>query len=125
MKKLLLVTALMLATSPAYAWVKVTNMSGKPQSVTIESAGSRMSQNIAPGVTENLLITDGMISLNDPATIAQAQRAEPGVGGKIFGDMIASNRTSRIPASHGETYVIWPDGRILLQTRKGRSGWSF
>jgi|GEM_PF-3533819 len=118
-KAVMMGMAALLVSMPAHAWVRVTNLSGTPQSVTYSTAGTDTRKVIAHYETITFVGNEGMLSLNDPATIAKAQNAEPGVGGKVLGDIIGSNRTSRIPAVNGDRYVIWPDGRLLIQKRLG------
>ncbi|MFZ4125064.1 MAG: hypothetical protein ACOYJ2_03210 [Rickettsiales bacterium] len=125
MKKVVMFTMAVLATSPAFAWVKVTNLSGQPQSVTYSVAGSDVTKVIAPNMTEHFMGTEGMLALNGAQAIAKAQSAKPGPAGALLGDVVASNRTSRIPAENDSSFVIWPDGRLLLQTRKDQGSYDF
>ena len=118
MKKLVMIsmTALLVST-PAHAWVRVTNLSGEPQSVSFASGGSNTTQVIMHNRSSTFLGSEGMLALNDPKTIAKAQNAQPGIAGKLLGDLVASNRTSGIPTEDGDSYVVWPDGRLLSQKR--------
>lgn len=109
--------ALLLASAPANAFIKVTNLSGTPQSVSFSVAGSDTTRVVAANETMHFIGLDGMLALNDPSTIARAKTATPGPAGKLLGDLVASNRTSRIPARDGDIFVIWPDGRMIIQRR--------
>ncbi|MBN8544454.1 MAG: hypothetical protein J0M34_09355 [Alphaproteobacteria bacterium] len=123
-KSILLLTALMVA-QPAYALVKVTNLSGAPQTVIFSSAGNDISRVLAPNATEHFRGAEGMLALGDAATIARAKAAKPGAMGELLGDLVAANRTSRIPAADGDIFVVWPDGRLLLQGRKPKGSYSW
>jgi hypothetical protein len=118
MKKFMVLCLLVLMATPAFAWVKVTNLSGKPQRVTFSMSGGDITRVVAPDRTEMFVGTEGMLALNDPATIAQAKAAKPGPAGALLGDVVAANRTSRIPTTNGDTFVIWPDGRMLIQSSR-------
>jgi hypothetical protein len=109
--------AMVLASMPAHAWVKVTNLSGQPQSVTYSSAGNHETQIIAPDATEYFRGVEGMLAINGAQAIEKAQRAKSGVLSEALGDVAATNRASRIPTEEGDVFVIWPDGRMLLQKR--------
>jgi hypothetical protein len=114
---LLLVAAVVTGASDAFAFVRVVNLSGQPQTVAFWFAGTNTVRTIAPNETAFFRGSEGMLSLVIPEDIARASAAEPGIGGRVFGDVIASNRTSRIPASNGDTFAIWQDGRLLIQRR--------
>ncbi len=114
---ILLLVASVMGASDAFAFVRVANLSGRPQTVAFWFAGTNTIKTIAPNETVFFTGSDGMLSLLTPEEIERARKAEPGVGGRILGDLIASNRTSRIPASNGDTFAIWPDGRLLIQRR--------
>jgi hypothetical protein len=125
MRRLVMTILLMGFASHAQAMVQVTNLSGTPQAVTFHFAGSDTTETIAPNATARFSGGDGMLSLVKPEQKAKASSAKPGVGGRIFGDMIAANRTERIPARRGDAFVVWPDGRLLIQQRgvgTGRGG---
>jgi hypothetical protein len=114
---ILLLVASVMGASDAFAFVRVANLSGRTQTVAFWFAGTNTVKTIAPNETVFFTGSDGMLSLVSPEEIERAREAEPGVGGRIFGDIIASNRTSRIPASNGDSFAIWPDGRLLIQRR--------
>lgn len=125
MKKFGVFAAALLVATPAMAWVKVTNLSGAPQSVTLSSAGSATTRIIADQQTEMFIATEGMLSLNDPETIRKAQTAKPGPLGELLGDVVAANRASDIPAKPGSSFVIWPDGRLMVQRHRHTGGYSW
>ena len=114
---ILLLVASVMGASDAFAFVRVANLSGRTQTVAFWFAGTNTVKTIAPNETVFFTGSDGMLSLLTPDEIERASKAEPGVGGRILGDLIASNRTSRIPASQGDAFAIWPDGRLLIQQR--------
>lgn len=115
MKKYLVFGAALLMATPAMAWIKVTNLSGVPQTVIYSVAGSDDIRVISNGQTQQFDGIGGMLALGDPATIAKAKAAKPGPMGSVFGDLVASNRTSGIPTRGGASFVIWPDGRLVIQ----------
>lgn len=128
MRRLVVTILVMGFASQAQAMVQVTNLSGTPQAVTFHFAGSNVTETIATNATVRFTGVDGMLSLVTPEQVARASRANPGVGGRVFGDVIAANRTERIPARNGDAFVIWPDGRLLIQQRgigRGRGGGIF
>ena len=125
MKHSMILGAVLLVATPAHAWVKVTNLSGVPQSITYSGAGTDTVYVIAPNATQYITGSNGFLALNDPATIAKAKAAKPGPLGEVLGDVVAANRTSRIPAKNDSQFVIWPDGRLMIQRHKSTGGTSW
>jgi len=118
--------AAMLVAGQAQAMVKVVNLSNMPQTVVFESAGTATRRVIAPNDVERFGGTDGFLSLE------KAPGAKPGMvpqdgpvgfSGMLSG-VVGAVRTSHIPASPMDEFVIWPDGRLLLQKRQ-KSGRRF
>lgn len=110
-----------LLTTPAFAWVKVTNLSGTPQTVIFSTAGTDTARVLVPNATEQFFGSEGLLALGDPATIARAKAAKAGPAGALLGDVVAANRTSHIPAVDGDSFVVWPDGRLLRQKNQNDS----
>lgn len=110
----------MLAASPAMAVVKVTNMSDMPQTVVFSSSGSPVERLVEPGATERFAGTDGFISLKQHMGTKQPTL---GVSGGVLSGIVdmGAVRTQDIPTTPYDEFVIWPDGRLLLQKR-GKAG---
>lgn len=117
--------ALLFAATPAFAWIKVTNLSGTPQSVTLSNAGSQITKEIAPDATAYFNQNSGMLALNGAAAKAKAQSAKPGALGAALGDVVAANRTEGIPAKDGSNFVIWSDGRLTIQHYQRTAGFAW
>lgn len=124
MKKLLISTMLCAAVMmpvTAEARLKVTNLSSVPQTVEFRTAGAPTVRVIEPQRTEYFNGADGFLSLVGKANTHPAQGGTIGASGVLSG-VVGAVRTSDIPASQMDEFVIWPDGSLLFQKRKKVSG---
>lgn len=126
MKKLsLTIAALTLAATPAYA-LRITNLDTVPHRVALTGRGETLIHEIPPGETEYLTgATQGLLSLADDQPAAAnraAKKAVPPPDGALHADgllsgIIGAARSTGIPADPDSAYVIWPGGRLQLQSR--------
>lgn len=124
MKRYVLSSALCVALIvpfSAQAKLKVTNLSSVPQTVEFRTAGDPTIRTIQPQRTEYFSGADGFLSLVGKANTHPAQGGTIGASGVLSG-VVGAVRTSDIPASQMDEFVIWPDGSLLFQKRKKVSG---
>jgi hypothetical protein len=117
MRKIFILLPFLLAT-PALAAVKISNLSGYPQRVSYESAGTVQTKVIAPNNTAYFHGSEGMLSIDVASQQVKATAATPGLLSRALGNLTANNRNSMIPTATNDSFVIWPDGRLLLQRRR-------
>lgn len=119
-RMMVMAAAAMLAASPALAMVKVSNLSDVPQTVVFSSSGTPVERVVEPGGTERFAGTDGFISLKQHIGTKQPTL---GVSGGVLSGIVdmGAVRTQDIPTTPYDEFVIWPDGRLLLQKR-GKAG---
>jgi hypothetical protein len=111
----LALAALLMTTSNAHAVLKVTNLSNAPQTVTLDGGGSLLRKVIAPHASAHFSGSDGLLSLESAKNPSAGDAI--GASGMLSG-MIGAVRTSQIPASQMDQFVIWPNGEMLLQMRQ-------
>lgn len=121
-KMMMLAGAAMLVASPALAMVKVSNLSDMPQTVVFSSGGTPVERVVAPGAIERFSGTDGFISLKQHIGTKQPTF---GVSGGVLSGIVdvGAVRTQDIPTTPYDEFVIWPDGRLLLQKRQKAGRW--
>lgn len=115
MRNIVMIGLGMLAATPALA-MKVTNLDTIPHRVELVTAGTREVRSIAPNATEVFASQPaGVLSLITAAK-PQPARGRYQADGVLSG-MIGEGRTEGIPADSDNQYVIWPNGKIMLQRR--------
>lgn len=135
MKHGMLVAGMMLTfvASPAYA-LRVTNLDDVAHRVALYGRGETVVQDIAPGDTEYFTGgSQGTLSLVAPAAAPGSKAKKNNAKGShdsvvhadgLLSGIIGNERSDGIPADPDSTYVIWPDGRLRVQSRikDGRRG---
>ncbi len=127
MKKLLIAAAAtMLVASPASA-LRVTNLDEVTHRVELYGRGEAIVQEIEPGATEYFTgSTQGLLSLVDAPETAKANAGKKHAARDgdsalhadgLLSGVIGAARTSGIPTDPDSSYVIWPGGRLMLQSR--------
>jgi hypothetical protein len=107
----------LLAPFEAHALLKVTNLSGSPKTIIFRTAGSEVTKTIAHNESQYFPGSEGMLSL-----AGTSQKGETlGASGMLSG-IIGAVRTVDIPASQMDEFVVWPDGRLLVQKRNKAIG---
>lgn len=101
---------------PAFAALKVTNMSYEPKTVLFESAGSVTEHTIAPRSNTYISGIDGFLTLKGSVP-TPIDHSMVGTRSAVFG-LANGARTQRVPASQMDEFVIWPDGRLMFQKRQ-------
>lgn len=120
MKTILLALACSAAmVTPAFAALKVSNLSADTQTVLFDSAGSVTEHVIAPDRTAYINGSEGLLSLKN-AKPTQGDDAIVGTRSSFFG-YADTARSQRAPAGPMDEFVIWPDGRLMFQ-KKQKSG---
>lgn len=113
--------AIILSAPSAEAMLKVTNLSASNQTVILSNGSAEMRKVIAPNRSEYFPGTDGLLSLESAEHPSKGGAL--GASGMLSG-IIGAARTSDIPASQMDQFVIWPDGRLLLQMRQKKTSGS-
>lgn len=135
MKRFLIsASVIALLANPAYA-LKVTNLDDVTHHVELYGRGESVVMEIEPGATEYFTGgSQGLLSVVDaPKPQAKASNTLGKKTAKhdsvvhadgLLSGIIGNERTSGIPADPDSTYVIWPGGRLMLQSRikDGRRG---
>lgn len=125
MKKLsvtMLAAIYLLVPQAALALIKVVNNSKEEQSVSYSHAGTTTTKTLQVGDVVFFQGNDGLLSIDVSKQTIKATNAEPGAVSGYLGDISANNRTSGIPASRGDVFMIWPDGRLIFQQRRRANG---
>ncbi len=115
-----LFSVLLAANAPqAHAMLKVTNLSSSPQTVVLDSGSGDLRKVIAPQASAYFPGSDGLLSLE--SALRPSAGDTVGASGLLSG-IVGAARTSHIPASQMDQFVIWPSGELQLQLRqkKGR-----
>lgn len=119
LRTMIMASAMVLVAANAQAMLKVTNMSPVPQTVVFSSAGTDTVKVIQPNQTERFMGTDGKLSLRNPQAKPPVVGQDPNIAfSGMAAGWIGAVRTSDIPASPMDEFVIWPDGRLMLQKRQ-------
>lgn len=108
--------------NPAWAILKVVNLSNESQRVIYTQVGDEVVKEIAPGESVYFYGSEGLLAIDVKQQQTKASHAKAGALSEILGDVAASNRTSGIPATRNDVFVIWPDGRLLFQYRTRPNG---
>lgn len=112
--------AVIAIAASAEAAPKVTNLDRIPHVVAYDSAGSVTRKSINPDESVYFFgQPEGLMSLVTPS-----QSKKPGRSGAVHADGILSGilgaeRTQDIPVNRDDTLVIWPGGRLMIQSRHG------
>ena len=118
MKTLTIVAAVVACSAlaaPAFATLKVTNLSPEQKVVAFDSAGSVTEHVIAPNRTVYISGSDGRLSLKNAKPTA-GDDSIIGTRSTFFG-YTDTARSQGAPASQMDEFVIWPDGRLMFQKR--------
>ncbi len=102
--------------SPALA-LKVTNLDTVAHTVELSGTGAPELRIIQPNATEQFTgAAHGFLSLKTAKKPKPARGVIQADG--VLSGIIGNGRTEGIPADADTSYVIWPDGRISLQSRR-------
>ena len=121
MKKFTLIgLTLALLAYPAWA-LKITNLDTVSHRVMFDSAGSQQVETIAPNETMTISGQPaGTLSLLS-ANPSQPSRGTLYADGVLSG-VVGAVRSEHIPVNDGDTFAIWPGGKLLLQKHRTNDG---
>lgn len=103
-----------LAAAPAFA-LRVTNLDQVTHTVALDGAGFHEEQTVVPNETIAFLgQPDAFLSLKTGTP--RPSKGTWHADGMLAG-VIGEERNQGIPAYNKDNYVIWPGGRLLLQSR--------
>lgn len=117
---------LILAANPAFA-LKVTNLDSVAHTVELSGRGEPQQRVIQPNATEFFAgASQGFLSVVEAVPAAQkgAKKAPKTAvpdsvvhADGLLSGVIGNARSTGIPADPDNSYVIWPEGRLMLQSR--------
>lgn len=108
------------AATPAYA-LKVTNLDHVPHTVELAGRGTPETRIIPPGATEHFVgASQGFLSLKSAQKIKKSHSRVHADG--LLSGIIGNERNQGIPADPLDNFVIWPEGKLMIQSRTKPAG---
>lgn len=109
-----------LVAAPAHA-LKITNLDTVAHTVELVGRGVPQRYTIPPGETEYVTgASQGFLSLVT-APVKKKTNSSVNADGLLSG-IIGAARNQNIPADPMDNFTIWPEGKLMLQSRTKRTG---
>ncbi|MES2984127.1 MAG: hypothetical protein V4735_02945 [Pseudomonadota bacterium] len=120
MKSCLLIAVALAAFATPVMALNVTNLDNVPHRVELAGQGAPEVHEIAPGATEYFYgTTGGYLSL---LSAQQPKKSKGSIHSDgLLSGIVGAARTENIPADPDNNYVIWPEGKLMLQNRVKRT----
>lgn len=118
MKKAILGVMLLAAAAPAQA-MNITNLDTITHKVEIDSRGEKRVITLAPNTNEYVASQiGGTLSIVTPDPKVKKKKAKGTLQSDgLLSGYIGNGRNVGVPIDNDYTYVIWPEGKLSVQSR--------
>ena len=121
MKYLLMAAVVTLTTASSAMALTITNLDHVTHKVLFESAGNKQIETIAADETVRIAgQPSGTLSLLSAMPVKPSKGTLHADG--LLSGIVGAVRSDNIPAEDGDSFVIWPDGQLLLQKHTSNDG---